>query len=80
MTSPLIRSGMKIRRLVADVNRAKKGKYVCPTCGKKKVRRKSFALYECASCKSVFAGAAYSLSTNVGTMTKNLIAQANSKN
>lgn len=77
MSNPLIRYGMKLRRIVADINRQKKKKYTCPTCGKNKVRRAGFALYVCSSCKATYAGAAYSLSSNLGDTVKGLIAQHN---
>ncbi|MEM3372859.1 MAG: hypothetical protein QXF76_01435 [Candidatus Anstonellales archaeon] len=75
MASPNVRYGMKLRRLVSEINKLKKSRYVCPTCGKKKVKRIGFAHYQCTSCKSEYAGAAYSLSTNLGENAKAIIMQ-----
>ncbi|MCX8166935.1 MAG: 50S ribosomal protein L37ae [Candidatus Micrarchaeota archaeon] len=75
MASPNVRYGMKLRRLVNEINKLKKNRYVCPDCGKKKVKRIGFAHFLCSSCKAEYAGAAYSLSTNLGENAKSIIQQ-----
>jgi len=37
----------------------KKGRYQCPRCSKKNVRRISTGIWQCASCHYTFAGAAF---------------------
>ena len=58
--------GASIRKLVDAAERAKKDKYECPRCGKRKVIRKGNAIWRCKSCNSVYAGGAYSLKTETG--------------
>ncbi len=58
--------GASIRKLYDAAISAKKDKYECPRCGKRKVVRKSYAIWRCKSCESVFAGGAYSLTTETG--------------
>ncbi len=75
MASPLVRYGMKLRRLVKSIEALKKANYVCANCGKKKVKRIGFARYLCKSCGAEFAGAAYSMSSNLGELVKKTLAQ-----
>jgi large subunit ribosomal protein L37Ae len=58
--------GARLRKLVVATERSKKTKYECPRCGKKKVVRKSNAVWQCRSCDSKFTGGAYSLNTEAG--------------
>jgi large subunit ribosomal protein L37Ae len=60
------RYGAKIRKREEAVLKSVRQKHECPTCGKKKVKRKGFAMWECNSCKAVFAGGAYSPETEAG--------------
>lgn len=65
--------GATIRKLVEKSIIAAKTKYECPKCHKKKVVRKGTSLWKCRSCDAVFAGGAYSLSTEVGEVAARLI-------
>ncbi|MFA5247324.1 MAG: transposase [Candidatus Micrarchaeia archaeon] len=58
--------GVKIRKQESKIKAAQKAKHECPGCGKHKVSRISTALFECASCKTKFAGGTYVPKTNVG--------------
>jgi len=58
--------GARLRKLADAADRAKRDKYECPKCGKKKVVRKGYAVWRCKSCDSVYAGGAYSLRTETG--------------
>lgn len=58
--------GASIRKLADAADRARKDKYECPKCGKRKVVRKGYAVWKCKSCESVYAGGAYSLRTEAG--------------
>ncbi|MFQ5406630.1 MAG: 50S ribosomal protein L37ae [Candidatus Micrarchaeia archaeon] len=67
------RYGVKTRKKEQAVLDLKNAKYACPSCGKKKVKRVSNALWKCSSCSAAFAGGAYAPQTMVGvTARKNL--------
>ena len=68
MKSP--RYGSRIRKLYTSAEEQKKKLYSCPKCGKVKVKRISFAIWECKACGAKFAGGAYSLTTPTGEMVK----------
>ncbi|MBN2477698.1 50S ribosomal protein L37ae [Candidatus Micrarchaeota archaeon] len=65
--------GRRIRKLAEAAIEQKRASYECPKCGKKKVRRKSFSLWECRSCGTRFAGGAYTFSTGAGVTSLRLI-------
>ena len=65
--------GAKIRKLVVAALKAKKALYECPTCCKTKVTRKSFAVWQCKSCASQFAGGAYIFKSEAGEISRRLI-------
>ncbi|MEM4389918.1 MAG: 50S ribosomal protein L37ae [Candidatus Micrarchaeia archaeon] len=73
MAKAHVRFGAEIRKLAAAANAAKRARYVCPTCGKKKVRRQGYAIWECRACGTRFAGGAYAASTPVGEAARRLI-------
>lgn len=58
--------GASIRKLVEAAEKAKRERYECPKCGKKKVSRRGYAIWRCRSCGGTFAGGAYSLRTETG--------------
>ncbi|MDN5358793.1 MAG: large subunit ribosomal protein L37Ae [Candidatus Diapherotrites archaeon] len=60
------RYGVKIRKLVAKIERVQRSKMVCPRCGAKAVKRAGYGIYQCRKCGAVFAGGAYTLRTIVG--------------
>ena len=60
------RYGRKVRQAYNRIKLLQTSKYECPRCGKKKVKRVSFAIWRCNSCKNTFAGGAYKLSTPEG--------------
>jgi len=65
--------GASIRKLVDAADRARKARYECPKCGKKKVCRKGYAIWRCRSCDALFAGGAYSLHTETGEIALRLV-------
>ncbi len=69
------RFGASIRKLHDKAIKAKKTAYECPKCGKLKVVRKANALWACKGCKSIFAGGAYSLTTETGALANRLNAE-----
>ena len=58
--------GAKLRRAVKKIKKQQKAKYECPKCGKKKIVRIAYALWQCRSCKVKIAGGAYTLTTETG--------------
>ncbi len=65
--------GAKLRKLVDSAVKAQKERYECKKCGKKKVQRFGYSLWRCRSCNSVFAGGAYSFTTEVGKLAARFI-------
>ncbi len=60
------RYGKKVRDTYRDVMKKQKALYICPKCGKKKVKRIGYALWECQACGYRFAGGAYTPFTELG--------------
>ncbi len=58
--------GKRVRDAYRDVMQKQTARYKCPRCGKKKVKRVSYAIWECTSCGYKFAGGAYTPSTEIG--------------
>ena len=65
--------GAKIRKLVEAALKSKMSLYPCPKCSKVKVRRTMNAVWKCKSCENVFAGAAYSLTSEAGIISARLV-------
>ncbi|MEK6953793.1 MAG: 50S ribosomal protein L37ae [Candidatus Micrarchaeota archaeon] len=73
------RYGVKIRKRENEVLVQQHRLYDCPTCGKKNVRRKGYALWRCNSCESEFAGGAYSLETSIGISARKTLSSLKKK-
>ena len=69
------RYGRKIRKLYEKAEKSKKKSYECPKCGKRSVKRISYALWKCNSCGARIAGAAYSLSSEAGDTSRRVLAE-----
>jgi len=67
------RYGARIRKLVAAAEAKRKEKYVCPKCDKKKVVRIGYALWKCKGCGAMFAGGAYTFTTDAGDVAKRFV-------
>ena len=67
------RYGKKIRERVKKATSEQNARHACPQCGKKSVKRVGFALWKCKSCKTEFAGGAYSPETTVGSTARKII-------
>ncbi len=65
--------GASIRKQYDGAERAKREKYACPKCGKKRVKRLGNALWKCKSCGAKIAGGAYALTTGVGEVANRMI-------
>ncbi|VVB65898.1 50S ribosomal protein L37Ae [Candidatus Gugararchaeum adminiculabundum] len=61
-----VRYGGELRKRYNKVEGMRTAKYVCPRCGKKNVKRKGNAQWQCRSCEAKIAGGAYVLSTPAG--------------
>jgi large subunit ribosomal protein L37Ae len=53
-----VRYGTKIRHRINSAE-TEKGRFACPSCAKKAVRRVSSGIWECRRCGLKFAGKAY---------------------
>jgi ribosomal protein L37AE/L43A len=69
------RFGASNRKLFDKAMDAKRAKYECPKCHKLKVVRKSNALWACKSCDAVFAGGAYSFTSEAGEIAARIIGE-----
>ena len=67
------RYGKKVRDRYRDTLKKQKAEYQCPKCGKKKVKRIGYALWECQSCGYKFAGGAYVPQTNMGKVAQRVV-------
>ena len=53
------RYGVKVRELVADIERKLKQPHACPNCGALKLKRIGTSIWGCDRCGAKFAGGAY---------------------
>lgn len=68
-----VRYGAKLRKFKTKAINSKIERYSCPKCAKKKVKRVSYAIWQCKSCKAKIAGGAYSLTTDIGSLVSRII-------
>ncbi len=68
-----VRYGAEVRKRADKVYSQKTSKYECPACGKAAVKRMSYSKWQCNSCKSIFAGGAFSLTTPSGSVSKRVL-------
>ena len=73
-----VRYGTRIRKRYFEIKKRKQSRYKCENCGKIAVRRISTGIWKCRHCSNIYAGAAYSLSTDIGERAKKLIQNLNS--
>jgi large subunit ribosomal protein L37Ae len=53
------RYGVKTRHIYREIDEKQRQKYVCPKCGRKRVKRESTGIWVCKKCNAKFAGGAY---------------------
>ncbi len=73
------RYGAKVRKREAEVLARQRALYECPKCGKKRLKRRGYARWECRSCGSQFAGGAYVPETTVGAAARKILYTAKAK-
>lgn len=54
------RYGVRVRKLIRDVERTRKAPYECPNCHHKSVKRLSSGVWVCRHCDTKFAAGSYS--------------------
>ncbi|MBC7081793.1 MAG: 50S ribosomal protein L37Ae [Thermoplasmatales archaeon] len=54
-----VRYGVKTRHIYREIDEKQRLKYVCPKCGRKRVKRESTGIWVCKKCNTKFAGGAY---------------------
>ncbi|MHC1599048.1 MAG: 50S ribosomal protein L37ae [Candidatus Methanofastidiosia archaeon] len=67
------RYGRKIRKRVSSIEQRMRQKHLCPSCGRKSVKRTSTAIWECKKCGAKFAGGAYVPQTPSGKTAQRVI-------
>jgi len=67
------RYGAKSRKRVDAAVKSSRKKYECPKCGKNKVARKGNSQWKCKGCNTLYAGGAYSFTTEVGVVANRMI-------
>ncbi len=53
------RYGIRVRRRVLEIDRARDQSYPCPKCSTLTLRRSGSGIYECHRCRTSFASDAY---------------------
>lgn len=64
--------GARLRNLYDAAGKTKRARYACPKCGKERVKRTSYALWECGCCGAKIAGGAYMLETETGSVARRI--------
>ncbi|MBI5222934.1 transposase [Candidatus Micrarchaeota archaeon] len=67
--------GASIRKLFSAAVKSQNTKYECPHCHKIKINRVSTSVWKCKSCDAMFAGGAYSFTTEAGEISARLVSE-----
>lgn len=62
------RYGRGVKVVVEKIERKQRMSYVCPSCKRKSLKRRSAGIWVCSKCKAKFAGGAYSPTTELIVM------------
>ena len=65
-----VRYGRTVRMRLGQIEAELRKKHPCPSCGSRRVKRKSVGVWRCAKCSLVFSGGAYRPSSNTGEVAK----------
>ncbi len=68
-----VRYGVKIRKVVAKIEKVQRSKFVCPACGSRSVKRIGTGIYKCMKCGKIFAGGAYVFETITGEEVRKVV-------
>ncbi len=60
------RYGVRARNRLKNIEFIQRQYHICPSCGQRKVKRESTAIWVCRKCGLKFAGGAYLPRTEVG--------------
>ena len=74
MVKAAVRYGAEIRKRAKEVDKQRISKYLCPECGKRRVKRRGYSLWKCKACGATFAGGAYSFTTSIGETGRRIVA------
>ena len=55
-----------LKQVVRDIEKKQKTAQVCPQCGRKSLKRKSYSVWQCSKCGTKLADGAYVPQTDVG--------------
>jgi len=67
------RYGAKLRKQVKGIEILQRTKYVCPFCGKTKVKRSAVGIWRCKACRRNMAGGAWEFTTTAAVTAKTTI-------
>ncbi|MBI4214815.1 hypothetical protein HY546_02365 [archaeon] len=67
------RYGSSLKKIVGGIEKIQKVKQPCTSCGKKSMRRASYARWSCSKCGAVMAGGAYYPKTKLGVLLDKVI-------
>jgi large subunit ribosomal protein L37Ae len=67
------RYGAPLKQIVSDIEKVQKKAQQCPRCGRKALRRRGYAVWECRKCGSKIAGGAYYPQTEVGSIAERIV-------
>ncbi|MGC8571770.1 MAG: 50S ribosomal protein L37ae [Candidatus Micrarchaeia archaeon] len=73
MANSSIRYGASLRKRYNSIKEKKRAAYKCDVCGREKVRRISTSIWQCRHCNTVYAGGAYTMTTQKGEVAMRLI-------
>lgn len=67
------RYGAPLKKIVAEIEGVQKKAQVCPRCGRKSLKRRGYARWECTKCRATVAGGAYAPKTEMGAIAERII-------
>jgi large subunit ribosomal protein L37Ae len=73
MVNASIRYGASLRKRYNAIKEKKRARYICNSCGKENVVRISTSIWQCKHCNTIYAGGAYSMTTQKGEIAMRLI-------
>ncbi|RLG21118.1 50S ribosomal protein L37ae [Candidatus Micrarchaeota archaeon] len=68
-----------LKQKVNKIEKIQKRPQICPQCGRKSLKRVSFAIWECSKCGLIMAGGAYSPRTRIGLAAEKIVSGKGSK-